>query len=320
LSGKKAVYYICDDERRQGLVARTVWSILKEKEFMVSAGIKFDDRDVMVHKDERDNEYYFVPTEFPVCWHYPRYLQEMNEHFASFDISGMVTWHEGTNAPPKALTVHSIGDVNAGVYGPTNSAYMRNLLHAMERNRVAFGLSDYQTVTEATHWSGTYVTGSAPELILQYPVPMLDIEVGSVEESWSDRAACKALADSLTQVFDSDGKYVHNILCVGGIHFDPNFAQAVFTEWDEDTFGVTHIIANQWLVSGEYEGKHGLEYASAAIDAIAGGIEAIAFHDKMKGCYKDLVRALGEKYRVPVLRHHLLRDSESIKRILSSKF
>lgn len=308
LSFKKAVYYICNDEKRQGLVSRVVWDILKEKNYFVSSGITFDGRDVMMHKDERDNEHYFVPTEVPICWDYTKYLPEMIEKFADCDISGMVTWHEGVSAPPKVLTVHSIGDVNSGVYGPINPIYMRNLLHAIERNRVELGLDEYQTVTEATHWSGTYVTGNAPQLILQYPVPMVDIEVGSDEESWSDRTACKALADALTQVFDSDKKCVHNILCIGGIHFDQNFAQAVFTECDNETFGVSHIIANQWLVAGEYESENGLAFASAAVDAISGGIEAIAFHDKLKGCYKDLVRSLGEKYHVPILKHQRLRQ------------
>lgn len=313
VSGKKAVYYICNDEGRQGLVSRVVWDILNEKGFMVPAGLTFDGRDVMMYRDERDNTYYFVPTEVPVCWNYTKYLPEMNEHFADCDISGMVTWHEGASAPPKVLTVHSIGDVNAGVYGPANPVYMRNLLHALERNRAASGLENYHTVTEATHWSGTYVTGSSPELILQYQVPMVDIEVGSEEESWSDRTACKALADALTQVFDSDEKHIRNILCFGGVHFDPNFAQAVFTEWEDEAFGISHIIANQWLVSGEYENEHGLALASAAVDAIAGGIEAIAFHDKMKGCYKDLVRALGEKYHVPILKHQRLRHPADIE-------
>ena len=307
-SGKKAVYYISDNEERPGLVARVVWDVLRERDLMVPSGIVFGGRDAMLHRDERDNEYHFVPTEVPVCWDYPRYLPEMNAYFSGFDVAGTVTWHEGANAPPKALTVHTVGDVNGGIYGPANPVYMRNLLLAMERSRVELGLEEYRTATEATHWSGTHVSGSAPELILQYPVPMMDIEVGSEEESWADRRACTVLADALTQVFDGDGKRIHNLLCVGGPHFDPGFAQAVFTEWGDETFGVSHIIANQWLVSGQYEGPHGPDYASAAMESVAGGIEAIAFHDKMKGCYKDLVRALGEKYRIPVLRHQRLRQ------------
>lgn len=313
MSGKKAVYYICNNKERPGLVSRIVWELLQEKNFLATAGIGFDGQTVLMHQDERDNTYYFVPTEVPVCWNYPKYLPAMNEHFADCDIAGLVTWHEGAAAPAKVLTVHSIGDVNTGIFGPTNPIYMRNLLNAIEKNRRESGLEHYQTVTEATHWSGTHIGGSSPELILQYPVPVVDIEVGSEEASWADRRACKVLADSLTQVFASDEKRVRNVLCVGGVHFDPNFAQAVFTGWGNETFGVSHILANQWLVAGAYEDEHGLTYASAAVAAIAGGIEAIVFHDKMKGCYKDLVRALGEKYQVPILKHQRLRHPEDIE-------
>lgn len=310
---KKVVYYICTNEGRPGTVSRIVWEILNEKGILKPTGISFDDRSVMMHCDETGNEYYFVQSEVPVCWDYPRYLPEMNEKFADFDFSGMVTWHEGASAPPKVLTVHTTGDVNAGVYGPANPEYMRNLLLTMEHNRVALGLDDYMTVTEATHWSGTAIGGNTPELILQYPVPIVDIEVGSEEGSWTNRTACEALAGALTHVFESDGKRVHNLLCVGGVHFDPNFAQAVFTQWEGDAFSVSHIIANQWLVAGEYEKEHGITFACAAADAIVGGVEAVVFHDKMKSCYKDLVRALGEKYQIPILRHQRLRQPKEIQ-------
>lgn len=313
LEVKKVVYYICTNEGRPGTVSRIVWEILNEKGFLQPAGMLFDNREVMIHGDEKGNVYYFAQSEVPVCWDYPRYLSEMNEKFADFDFAGMVTWHEGASAPPKVLTVHTIGDVNAGVYGPANPVYMRNLLLAMERNRIALELEDFMTVTEATHWSGTAIGGHSPELILQYPVPMVDIEVGSEEGSWVNRTACKALADALTHVFDNDEKNVHNLLCVGGVHFDPNFAQAVFTEWENDAFGVSHIIANQWLVAGEYEKEHGLTFASTAVDSIADGIDAVVFHDKMKGCYKDLVRTLGERYQIPVIRHQRLRQPEELQ-------
>ena len=118
----------------------------------------------------------------------------------------------------------------------------------------------------------------------------------------------------MTKIFQDDGRKVHNLLCVGGVHFEPNFAEAVFAKWGEnEAFGVTHIMANQWLVSGEYENETGVERASACVDAIAGGIEAIFFHDKMKACYKDLVRALGAKYNVPIYKHQRLRNPETIE-------
>jgi D-tyrosyl-tRNA(Tyr) deacylase len=277
------------------------------------AGFTFDGREVYIYTDKNNNEFYFVPTEIAICRDYPRYLPDMNKYFSDFDMSGMVTWHEGTNAPSKVITVHSIGDVNSGCYGPANPLYMHNLMWAMEKLRKEAGLN-FNVVTEATHWSGVYEGEGNPELILEYPVPIVDIEIGSEPESWVNTDACRVLARSLLHIFDEDRVKLHNLLCVGGVHFDPNFAEAVHTSWNDgkESFGISHIIANQWLVSGEYEGENGIEKASACVDAIIGGIDGIVFHDKLKGCYKDVVRALGEKYKVPILKHQALRKPENI--------
>ncbi len=90
ISGKKAVYYICNEEERKGLVSRMVWEILNEKGMVAPSDITFDGRKVMMHKDERENIYYFVPTEVPVCLNYIKYLPEMNKYFADCDVAGMV--------------------------------------------------------------------------------------------------------------------------------------------------------------------------------------------------------------------------------------
>jgi len=309
---KRAVYFICNNPS-WGHVASHVWDILGEEGYLSEpTGIVFDGGEAMKYIDDKMNEYYFVPTKTAICLDYPHYLPDMNKHFSEFDISGMVTWHEGASAPDNVLTVHSLGDVNSGVYGPAKATYMRNLLLAMEGNRKELGLDDYSVVTEATHWSGAHEDGSDPALLLEYPVAMMDIEVGSDESSWSNLAACRALARSLTQIFDDDGKKVHNILCLGGIHFDPNFRGAVFADWEGHAFGITHIIANQWLVAGQYENEDGLEKTINCIKAIDGGIEAIAFHDKMKACYKDLVRKLGEQYNIPIYKHQRLRKPQGL--------
>lgn len=313
LNGKRVVYYLCTNQGHPGTVSRSVWDILNKKRVLKPTDISFDNREVMMHEDKDGNLFYFVQTEVPVCWDYPRYLREMNEKFGDFDFSGMVTWHEGASAPAKVLTVHTVGDVNSGIYGPAEPVYMRNLLLAMERNRLALGLEEFMTVTEATHWSGTAISGTAPELILEYPVPMVDIEVGSVEESWNNLTACEALADALTHVFDDDGKRVHNLLCMGGIHFDPNYAQAVFEEWEDDVFGISHIIANQWLVAGEYEKENGYAYTCAAADSISGGVEGVAFHGKMKSCYKELAHQMGSRYHIPSFKHKYLRKPEEVQ-------
>nr|WP_300095002.1 D-aminoacyl-tRNA deacylase [Sedimentibacter sp.] len=310
--GKKAVYYICDD-KNWGHVSFLVWDILKEEGYLSPAGFTFDGREVMKYADEKNNEYYFAPSDTAVCLDYPRFLPDMNRHFGDFDMSGMVTWHEGTNAPEKVLTIHTIGDVPSGCYGLANPLYNHNLMCSMEKIRNEIGLEDFRVVTEATHWSGAHDGTGDPRLLLEYNVPMVDIEVGSEEDSWSNKQACRVLARSLVHVFDEDIR-LYNLLCVGGVHFDPNFAEAAHTSWNEgkESFGISHIVANQWLVSGEYENEQGDKKLSSSIESIIGGIDGIVFHDKLKGCYKDLVRKLGEKYDVPVIKHQALRAPENI--------
>lgn len=84
-------------------------------------------------------------------------------------------------------------------------------------------------------------------------------------------------------------------------------SRCVFAQWgDNEAFGVTHIMANQWLVAGEYENETGVERASACVDAIF-------FRDKMKACYKDLVQTLGAKYNVPVCKHQRRRNPETLE-------
>lgn len=306
----KAVYYI---HPGWGHVATHVWDILKEEGFFKEpSGIAFFGQDVMKFTDDA-HEYYFVPTDIAVCRDYARFLPEMNAHFADCDVAAMVSWHEGANAPENVLTVHSLGDMDSGCFGNTSPRFMRNLMLAYERGRVDLGLDAYSVVTEATHWSGVHNGVGDASLLLKYPVPMFDIEIGSSPASWDDEKACRALARTLTQVFRDDGRNVHNILCVGGVHFDPNFAEAVFAQWgDNEAFGVSHIMANQWLVTGEYENETGLERAKACINAIDGGVEAIFFHDKLKGCYKDLVRKLGEECGIPIYKHQKLRTPQDI--------
>ena len=204
--GKKAVYYINND-RDFGYVSFHVWDILQEEGYFTEkTDILFDGQEVMKHVDEAGDAFYFVPTHKAICLQYKDRLDEMNQYFADADISGMVTWHEGAHALEKVLTVHSLGDVNSGNYGGAKPRYMRNLMLAMDENRKALGLDDFRVVTEATHWSGVHNDKGDPTLLNKYPVPMMDIEVGSEPESWNNKEACRALARSLTSIFRDDGR------------------------------------------------------------------------------------------------------------------
>lgn len=310
----KAVYYICNN-KNWGHVSARVWELLEKEGFLKNkTDITFDSMPVYKYIDDNGNEFYFVSTKTALCLDYRKYLPDMNKYFNNFDMSAMVTWHEGPNSPQKVLTVHSLGDLNSGIFGPINTNYMHNLLRGYKLEKDDLGLEDFTVVTEATHWSGAHSEDSDAALLIEYNVPMVDIEVGSEPESWENDNACLALARALLHVFDDDGKKIHNILCVGGVHFETNYSDAAFADWgDNECFGVSHILANQWLVSGEYENENGFNRACDCVDSIEGGIEAIAFHDKLKGCYKDLVRKLGEYYNVPILKHQKLRKPEEIE-------
>ncbi len=122
------------------------------------------------------NEFYFVRTD-RVIWHDINfYLPIMNEHFSDFDFGGLITWHEGGNAPDKIFTIHSAGDVLSGNFGPANPKCMRNLLLSLERNRANSALTDYRVVTEATHWSSIVYSGVEADMIHAYNVPIVELK------------------------------------------------------------------------------------------------------------------------------------------------
>lgn len=310
MAQQKAVFFFCVDpmDHVGGNVLRASRKILSLEE----TDIFVDDEAVRKFTDKAGNIFYYVSTSKPVSHGYDHYLPIMNSHFADCDLAGIVTWHAGQNAPDNILTSHTTGDVDSGNFGPAHPEYMRNLLLAMERNRIKAGLEDYQVTTEATHWSGMVYGGGTAEMIPQYPVPLLDIEIGSSPVCWSNETAAGVLAESLTSVFDSDGRRIRNLLCAGGVHFERAFAGAVFQTWGDSAFGVSHILANQWLITGHYEEDDGPEKLEACVRSIHGGIEGIAFHDNLKGVYKDRFRSLAAKYGIPVFKHQALRRPEDI--------
>lgn len=308
---KNAVYFFCDDpfDPVAGNVLAAVRKIFSPEE----TSLLVDGLPVLACSTPSGESFHFVRTLKVVSHDYSRYLPVMADHFSDCDLAGIITWHEGENAPDGILTIHTTGDVDSGVFGPADPECMRNLLLAMERARVEEGLADYRVITEATHWSGMVYGGGAPGMILQYPVPLLDIEIGSSPRCWGDERAARVLARSLLSVFRGDGRKVRNILCAGGVHFDPNFAAAAFVSWDDSAFGVSHILANQWLVAGRYDEEEGADKLARCVASIRGGVSAIAFHDNLKGPCKDRFRALGKRLGIPVVKHQALRSPEKIQ-------
>ena len=308
---KRAVFYLAANENVDH-VAASVFKTLLELDTYIETDVIIDGYPVLMKKNQEGDEFHFVRTAKVLCHDYSRYLPIMLEQFSDFDVAGIITWHEGANAPDQIFSVHTTGDVDSGSFGPANPQYMHNILVALEKNRLDADLEDFSVTTEATHWSGMMYGDSSPELITKYPVPIMDIEIGSSEQSWKDPKAVKVLAKSLTEIFKEDGLELKNILCAGGKHFERGFSAEIFDCWDTYGYGISHIIPNQWLVTGEYEKERGQEKLDNCVRSIIGGISGIAIHDGLKGAYKEQLRILGGKYNVPVFKHQKLRKPKTI--------
>lgn len=302
---RTAVFFFCDDPERDP-VAHRVFSELERRLAPEGTGVQVDGREVLRHRDPGGHAFQLVRTAEVLSHDYPRYLPVLAEHFARADFAAVVNWHEGANAPPRILCAHSTGDVPSGQYGAAHPQHMRNLLRALEASRLAGGLDDWTVTSEATHWSGI-PHGGTPDMITRYPVPLVDVEIGSGPDDWAHPGAVAALAAALTQVFGVEEPALRSLLCVGGIHFEPAFSAAVLNADEAHPLAVTHVLANQWVVGGKYEDETGLDRLAAAAASIQGGVHAIVFHDNLKGAHKERCRALAERLGVPAFKHQRLR-------------
>ena len=309
---RKAVYFFCTDYERDEVAPR-VLNYLKENYDLKLVDFKFANRDVYEYHDDRGNLFSFVETDKVLSYDYDLYIPLLNKYFKDYDVAGVVNWHGGKNAPDKILTVHSTGDVVGKIFAPSNPVYLRNLLLAIEENRVKSSLDDFTTMTEATHWTGT-IQGQDINLIDKYQVPIFDIEIGSTLESWKNPIAESVLANSLFRVFDDDIKQelkdIKVLLCTGGMHFEETFSNVIINT--EKPVSIGHILSNQWMVQGEYDKEENYQYLKKCVDSISMKVDGIVIHDNLKSAYKNAVKKLGEELGVPVFKHKKLKKPSDL--------
>lgn len=304
---RKAVYFFCTGYERDEVAPR-VLDYLKENYNLKLSNFKFAYKDVYEYTDERGNLFSFVETAKVLSYDYDLYIPLLNKYFKDYDVAGVVNWHGGKNAPDKILTVHSTGDVVGKIFAPSNPIFLRNLLLAIEENRIKSNLDDFKTMTEATHWTGT-IQGQDINLIDKYQVPIFDIEIGSTLESWKNPIAEGVLADSLFRVFDDDInpelKDIKVLLCAGGMHFEETFSNVIINT--ENPISIGHILSNQWMIQGEYDKEENYQYLKKCVDSISMKIDGIVIHDNLKSSYKNAVKKLGEELGIPVFKHKKLK-------------
>lgn len=306
----KAVYFFCGDLKKDPVAAHVLKAVQAQIPLEESQVI-IDNQPVLSWEDDTGNQFQFVQTDEVLSHDYRRYLPMLNEHFGNADVAGLVNWHEGANAPERILCLHTTGDVPSGQFGLAHPRFMRNLMLAMDTAKCEVGLEDYTVTSEATHWSGIPY-GGAPEQLCGYAVPLMDIEIGSSPQDWANPLAATVLARSLVRVFSVATTNVRSLLCLGGIHFEPSFVAAVLPTCQDYPMAVSHILPNHWLVAGGYDAPDGLDKLLACAQSIIGGVDAVVFHDNLKGAFKAQARAVAERLQVPAFKHQALRRPQDL--------
>lgn len=252
--------------------------------------------------------FHYVTTAEVISDDLGRYLPNLNGLFADFFVAGLVNWHAGNNAPEKLLCAHTTGHVPSSQFGSAAVAAMSSLLRAMEEFRQGLGLNNFKTSFEATHWSGVQHEQD-PRLLLEYALSLMDNDISSNATSYGDPPATEVLARALPRIFDDRGPF-KSMLCVGGMHFEPAFSVPVLNASDP-LLAASHVLPDQWLEGYAAEGTQNRR--RNCVNTIAGGNDAVVFHDSLKGSLKAHVCLLAEALGVRAIKHERLRQPIAIE-------
>jgi D-tyrosyl-tRNA(Tyr) deacylase len=306
MSNRKAVYFLCADPKKDE-VAPLVFEKSKSVLSLAETDMIVDGYPVLKYEQANGNTLYYVRTNVVVCEDYKRYIPILNDYFNGCDLAVMVNWHGGQNAPDKVICIHTVGDVATANYSSSNPELSTNLARALEKNRQMLELNDFRVTTEATHWSGIVYGGDA-DWIKEYKVPFLDVEIGSTSESYNNPIAVEVISRALTEVFDEPKKYP-TVLYIGGIHFEDTITNAVLHP--THPVSLTHILPSRWIENEMYTGEIGVANLMNCVNSIAGGIDGIVIHEKLKKEQKDVVTALSNSLGIEVIKRKALKSPES---------
>lgn len=301
---RHAVFTFCIDLQKDPVAAH-ILAALKAERALVATSIEIDGRPVLQVAGSNDSILSIVTTNEVISHNYARYAPILNRHFGTADLIGIVNWHEGANAPNAIFTVQTTGDMASGTFSIVNPKITRGLLLAIEHERSRAGL-EFRTFAEATHWSGIKYAYPGARLADLKP-SAVDIEIGSSPADWTNPLAARVLARALLRTFERVDEPVQSLLCIGGVHFEPSFTNAVLERREGLPLAVSHLLPNHWVVSEGYDQDSRLADLRTCVNSIQGGVQVIVHHDKLKAPYKALARRLADEIAVPIVSHKKLR-------------
>lgn len=303
---RKAVFFFCPNLALDPVAAHILAASRRQLP-LAETKQRIDGALVLRHTDARGNSFDYVSLGDVLSHDYRRFAPVL-EMYSDADFAVLVNWHAGQNAPDSVLTCHTTGDVASGVFGAVHPLWTRNTLLALEAARRELGLDTFTTVSEATHWSGVPHQGE-PEWIRWFPVPLVDVEIGSSPRCWSDPSAAEAVARALPRVFDPTPDDARVVLCLGGVHVERAFCEPILaTAGERRAFAPSHILPNHWLMTGGYDTPVGMAKIEAALASTVGPTHAIVFHDNLKGPIKAAAREVAARRGIPAFRHQALRE------------
>ena len=304
---KSILFSFCCDLNQDPVSARVLEHLLATEKFE-EMDVVVDGKPVLMFQRD-DTVFYVLRIDMVLSHAYERYASLINERFKDVDAVVIVNWHEGAKAPNAIFTVQTTGDMKSGTFSPVDPRVARGLYLAIESERVRAGLDSFCTWMEATHWSGVIYGEQSGETVARIEPSVIDVEIGSRPEDWSDPRAVAVLAAALLRPFETWNIPVKSIFCIGGVHFEPSFTDAVRDHGARHGIAMSHILPNHWLVSEGYENPQRFADLLRCVSSIKGGIDTIVFHDNLKGSYKEQTRRLGEALGVPVISHKKFRNN-----------
>jgi D-aminoacyl-tRNA deacylase len=255
--------------------------------------------DAPVFQHEHINDLYMVTISDKTILH--EHLEDELLNYLHIKPSRLIflSRHRSKTGEP-TLTTHPIGNYGAAEFGgqertltPSLPSEMARLLRIIRANAGKEGLV-HQVCYEVTHHGPLLRT------------PTLFAEVGSDEEQWNNKDACRVVALSVLELLENEIKGTSDkindriLVGIGGGHYAPRFTDVCFNK--QAAFG--HMIPSYQIKTGGID----TEMVSKALDATP-DVSGVYMHRKaMKKSEASFFKNVCEGLGVPVLTSDDLAD------------